>query len=89
MKPDNWEAVLTPAFKKGYRNLSSEIQKRVDEAIEQLMGSDDPTVLGVRKIGQWKGAYTYEIGRRYRIFYIVLFQQRTIEFLDVGGHELY
>ncbi len=89
MKLLTWVAVLTPAFKRSYKNLSSEIQKRVDEAIKQLMESDDPTSLGARKIGKWKGAYTYEIGRRYRIFYKILFQQRTVEFLDVGGHELY
>jgi len=60
-----WEVVLTPTFKRSYKNLSSEIQKIVDEAIKQLMESNDPTSLGVRKIGKWKGTYTYEIGRRY------------------------
>ena len=84
-----WEAVLTPTFKRDYKNLSPEIQKRIDDAIMQLMQSDDPASLGIRKIGKWKGTYTYEIGRRYRIFYTIQFEQRTIHFLDVGGHEIY
>ena len=84
-----WEAVLTPTFKRGYKNLSPEIQRRVGDAITQLMQSDDPVSLGIRKIGKWKGTYTYEIGRRYRIFYTIQFDQRTIYFLDVGGHEIY
>ncbi len=53
------------------------------------MQSDDPVSLGIRKIGKWKGAYTYEIGRRYRLFYVIQFEQRTVYFLDVGGHEIY
>ncbi len=61
----------------------------MDEALEELIESGDPRTLGARKIGRWKGVYTCEIGRRYRIFYTVVFGQRTIEILHVGGHELY
>ncbi len=84
-----WEVILTPTFKRGYKNLSSEIQQRVDQSIRELMESENPATLGLRKIGKWKGVYTYEIGRRYRIFYTVRFDQRIVELLHVGGHELY
>jgi addiction module RelE/StbE family toxin len=84
-----WEAFLTPTFRRGYKNLGPEIQKRIDDAITELMQSDNPALIAIRKIGKWKGVYTYEIGKRYRIFYTVQFEQRTICFLDVGGHEIY
>ncbi|MGB9659601.1 MAG: type II toxin-antitoxin system mRNA interferase toxin, RelE/StbE family [Nitrososphaerales archaeon] len=62
---------------------------RVDEAIIQLIGSEDPRKLGYRKIGKWKGVYSYEIGRKIRILYRVRFKDRTIIFLDVGTHKIY
>lgn len=83
-----WTLVLTPIFKRGYKNLSNDIQRRVDQALRELAESEDPRLLGVRKIGKWKGVLTYEIGRRYRIFYSVVFDQKTIHVLHVGGHEL-
>ncbi|MGQ9719678.1 MAG: type II toxin-antitoxin system RelE family toxin [Nitrososphaerales archaeon] len=66
-----------------------EYQRRVDEAIIQLMSSDDPRKLGYRKIGRWEGAYSYEIGRKIRILYRVRFEDKTILFLDVGHHKIY
>lgn len=44
---------------------------RVDEATLQLLSSDDPTKLGLRKVGRWKGVYSYEIGRQFRLLYSV------------------
>lgn len=61
----------------------------MNQALRELAESDDPRSLGVRKAGKWKGVFTYEIGTRYRIFYKVIFEQRTIQVLHVGGHELY
>ncbi|MBI4258683.1 MAG: type II toxin-antitoxin system RelE/ParE family toxin [Thaumarchaeota archaeon] len=84
-----WILVLTPTFKRGYKNLSSDIQNRVDQALKELTRSEDPLLLGVRKIGKWKGVFTYEIGRKYRIFYRVDVYRRTIHVFHVGGHELY
>ena len=84
-----WEVDLTNTFRRGYKNLSVEIRKRVDEALLQLIDSDDPRELGSRKIGKWKGAYSYEIGRQFRILYSVRLEKHTIELLDVGTHDIY
>jgi addiction module RelE/StbE family toxin len=84
-----WESELSGTFRKSYRNLSSEVRERVDEAILDILDSDDPTKLGLRKVGRWKGVYFYEIGRQFRILYFVKFEDRVIQFLDVGTHGIY
>ena len=50
-----WEVDLTNTFRRGYKNLSVEIRKRVDEALLQLIDSDDPRGLGSRKDRQVEG----------------------------------
>lgn len=65
------------------------MRKRVDEAILHLLTADDPTKLGLRKVGRWKGVYSYEIGRQFRLLYSVKFQDRIVELLDVGTHKVY
>ena len=69
--------------------MSSDVRKRVDQAILQLLSSDDPTELGLRKVGRWKGVYSYEIGKQFRLLYVVSFEERVIELLDVGTHSVY
>ena len=73
----------------GYRNLGQEIRTRADDAMAQLLESDDPAELGLRKVGRWKGVYSYEVGRQFRILYTVRFEDRTILFLDIGTHGVY
>jgi mRNA-degrading endonuclease RelE of RelBE toxin-antitoxin system len=48
----SWHAEFTGTFQRSYKNLSSGIKKRVDEAILELLNADDPTKLGLRK---WEG----------------------------------
>jgi mRNA-degrading endonuclease RelE of RelBE toxin-antitoxin system len=84
-----WEAELTNTFVRSYGRLSEGVRIRVDEAVEQLLDSPDPRRLGLRKAGRWKGAYSYEIGRQFRILYSFKFEARTIVFLDVGTHGVY
>jgi len=62
---------------------------RVDETMSQLMESEDPTKLGLRKVARWKGVYSYEIGRQFRVLYQVKFDSHTIVFHDVGTHGVY
>jgi len=57
--------------------------------MEQLVDSEDPRRLGLRKVGHWKGAYSYEIGRQFRILYSLDIESQTIVFLDVGTHGVY
>lgn len=85
----SWEAARTNTFRKSYKRLSPEITSRVDEALNQLLNSGDPRRLGLRKLGKWKGTYTYEIGKQFRVLYRVRFEDRTIELLDVGPHTIY
>ena len=84
-----WEAEFTWTFHRGYKKLGPDVGRRVDEAILQLLNSDDPTKLGLRKVGKWKGVYSYEIGRQFRLLYSVRFEERVVEFLDVGTHGVY
>lgn len=65
------------------------MRARVDEAILDLLNSDDPRELGLRKVGRWKGVYSYELGRQFRILYYVKFDERVVQFLDVGTHGVY
>lgn len=65
------------------------MQRRVDEAVLQLLESADPVKLGLRKVGKWKGVYSYEIGRQFTILYRVKFEDKTIELLDAGTHGVY
>ncbi len=55
----------------------------------QLLNSEDPAKLGLRKVGKWRGVLSYEIGRQFRILYKVRLGDRTVEFLDVGTHGVY
>jgi mRNA-degrading endonuclease RelE of RelBE toxin-antitoxin system len=69
--------------------LGSQVRVRADEAIVQLLESEDPTKLGLRKVGPWKGVYSYEIGRQFRLLYQVRFEDHTVVFHDVGTHGVY
>jgi len=84
-----WKAEVTGTFRRGYKKLSSKVQERVDEAILQLLNSEDPTKLGLRKVGKWKGVYSYEVGRQFRLLYGVRFKEGVVELLDVGTHGVY
>lgn len=55
----------------------------------ELIESEDPARLGLRKVGPWEGVYSYELGRQFRILHAVRFEARTIVFLDVGTHGVY
>ncbi len=84
-----WEAEITNTFRRGYRSLGSEARARVDEAVARLLENEDPTRLGLRKVGRFKGVYSYEIGRQFRVLYQVRFVDHTIVFHDVGTHGVY
>jgi len=54
-----------------------------------LRARKDPTELGLRKVARWKGVYSYEIGRQFRILYQVRPEDHTVVFHDVGTHGVY
>jgi len=72
-----------------YKKLSSEIKNRTNNALEVLSNAEDPRTLGEAKYGKWKGAYSYDIGRQYRILYAVGFKTRSVILLNVGTHKIY
>jgi mRNA-degrading endonuclease RelE of RelBE toxin-antitoxin system len=55
----------------------------------QLLESEDPAKLGLRKVGRWKGVYSFEIGRQFRLLYAIRFEDHTSLFLDIGTHGVY
>ena len=57
--------------------------------IDQLLESEDPSKLGLRKVGKWKGVYSYEIGRQFRLLYSARFEEHTIVFHDIPTHGVY
>lgn len=81
--------VLTPAFRRDYRRLSSEVQKRVEEGIEGLAACEDPRRLGHKLQGRWKGLCSHEIGLQYRMIFRTDPERRTIEFLAIGTRKVY
>ncbi len=53
----------------------------------ELENATDPAKLGVRKQGILKDYYSYEVGRRFRIFYKLDYEHKIIEFISLGDHK--
>ena len=51
-----WESEITHTFRRSYHKLASQVRVRADEAMVQLLESEDPTKLGLRKVGLRKGS---------------------------------
>jgi len=82
-----WQIERTRLFATSYRKLSSELQKKTDDAILTLAKSESPTDLGILKKGKFKGYLAYELGRSYRLIYKVINQQKIILLIVVGDHK--
>jgi mRNA-degrading endonuclease YafQ of YafQ-DinJ toxin-antitoxin module len=61
----------------------------VDEAIENLLTAEDPSKLGHRLHGRWKGTFSYGIGKQFSLIFQVDFEKRSVVFLAVGTHKIY
>ena len=66
-----WTPAYAPTFRRDYKNLSQVDKRRVNEAIREILNSEEPRTLGRPKLGKWKGAYGYDIGRAIRVLYSV------------------
>ncbi len=64
-----WIPDRRPVFSKQFGRLDSKIQKRVEEAVLELLTTENPARLG--KYKQSKRVFAYDIGRKYRIIYNV------------------
>jgi addiction module RelE/StbE family toxin len=61
----------------------------MEQAIQELVESEDPRKLGHRLHGRWEGYYSYEIGSQFRIIYRVDFAVKVIELMAAGTHKIY
>ncbi|MDH2906849.1 MAG: hypothetical protein PXX83_02000 [Candidatus Nitrosotalea sp.] len=79
--------ILAPnkKFIKQYKSLSSDLQKRVDSALAELVMSENPTKLGDYK--QSLKVCAYNLDKSNRIIYSVDFTNNTIELRRVGSHK--
>ncbi len=84
-----WLPAYTPTFRKDYRNLGQQNQQRVNEAIKEILASDDPRQVGRPKLGKWKGACGYDVGRGLRVLYSVEPKGSLVIFLRCGPHKIY
>ncbi|PIN82805.1 MAG: hypothetical protein COW26_06820 [Nitrosopumilales archaeon CG15_BIG_FIL_POST_REV_8_21_14_020_33_23] len=81
----DWIPDRRPTFSKQFGNLDSKTQKRVKDAVLELLTSENPARLGEYK--QDMRIFAYNIGKKYRILYNVNWNDNTIEFLRVCDHK--
>lgn len=86
-KFDLWKSKPSNRFSRAYNNLSDEMAKRVDEAIETLLSSERPELFGVQKTGSRKNYFAWEFGRACRLLFRPEYAQRVIEFFRVCSHK--
>jgi addiction module RelE/StbE family toxin len=82
-----WDADLDNLFRRKYRRLDSHLQKRVDTAVAEIVGSEDPAKLGKQKRGHLRHFYAYYLGSQYRIIYYISYNTKRIIFVNVGSHK--
>lgn len=75
-----WTVERRSAFERGYAKLSSDAQRRCDNAVDELANSENPRMLGSRLVG---GGYKYRFGD-YRLIYDVVYSLTLLELYDVG-----
>ncbi|MHB8603147.1 MAG: type II toxin-antitoxin system RelE family toxin [Nitrosotalea sp.] len=80
-----WILEPNKKFIKQYKSLSSNLQKKVDLVLNELIHSDDPTMLGTYK--QNLQVYAYNLDKSNRLVYVVCFSDKVIELLRVGDHK--
>lgn len=81
-----WRLKIEKKFIKQYKLLSSDLQKKVDSALNELANLDNPTKLGEFK--QSLQVYAYNLDRSNRIIYTVDFKGKVIKLRRVGDHKM-
>jgi addiction module RelE/StbE family toxin len=84
-----WSPAYAPTFRRDYKNLGNQDQQKLNEAIRDILDSDNPMALGRPKYGKWKGAYGYDVGRAIRVLYSVDPHEKIVVFLRCGPHTIY
>ncbi len=80
----SWPISIKNLFKKQYKKMSSQRQSRVNNALDELANSQDPTKLGVYKKSMQ--VYSYELGNHDRIIYSFN-PKEGIELIRVCDHK--
>ena len=80
-----WTFEIKPSFKKQYRDLDAKTRKKVDGAMHDLQGSENPALLGKYKQGM--RIFSYEVGRKYRMIYNINWDSYVIELFRVCDHK--
>ena len=63
----SWTLFAKNSFKRQYKKIGTERQKRVNDALKELANSTDPTKLEICKKSMQ--VYSYELGNHDRIIY--------------------
>ncbi len=80
---------VCPRYKKSFRNLSLEIQKRAIEKINIFRNNPfDPQLRTHPLSGEHKECWAFWINYTYRIEFIFL-SDKEVLFLNVGTHDIY
>jgi addiction module RelE/StbE family toxin len=82
-----WTTERKNQFKRQYKHLHSDIQKRVNEALVILAEEQNPAKPELHKTGNIKCLHVCPVGRQYRILYDVDFTKREIALIRVGTHD--
>ena len=72
-------------FKKQYKVPDAATRKKVDDAMRDLQGSENPALLGRYKQGML--VFSYDVDRKHRIIYNVNWDSSVIELLRVCDHK--
>lgn len=81
-----WTVDRKNQFKRQYKHLHSEVQKRVDDILNLLIEEQNPAKSEFHKTGKIKCLHAYPIGQQYRILYDVNFKTKEIVLIRVGTH---
>ena len=81
-----WRSKPSNRFIRRYDDLSDEMAKRADEALEIILSHERPERLGIAKHSSRKGMFAYELGNSCRILYYPKYESRTVEFFRICSH---
>ncbi|MGI0014904.1 MAG: type II toxin-antitoxin system RelE family toxin [Nitrososphaera sp.] len=82
-----WQIRETDQVLRQFKKLGDLQKKQYREAIKTLASSGDPRKLGTFKRGKKYSAYYYELGRSFRLVYLVINEEMLILLLDLGDHK--
>jgi len=83
--PAVWGFDVKAKFKRQYKSLDSQTQKRTDKIVGELRYSENPALLGECKPDM--RVFAFDMGRKYRIICSIGWGSSTAELLRVCDHK--